>query len=109
MTVFCEAGIQEQTARSQHFLVRGKCDVDITVLLYESVRNAVFTNKPKMWLCLQRISTGRGHCNFNLNSINNYYVQQNLIVYWTKFFQLLEFLIVIIINDCDDDEYLYTR
>ena len=109
MTVFCEAGIQEQTARSQHFLVRGKCDVDITVLLYESVRNAVFTNKPKMCLWLQRISTGHGQCNFNLNSINNYYVQQNLIVYWTKFFQLLEFLIVIIINDCDDDEYLYTR
>ena len=50
MTVFCKAGIQEQTARSQHFLVRGKCDVDITVLLYESVRNAVFTNKPKMCL-----------------------------------------------------------
>ena len=106
MTVFCEAGIQEQTARSQHFLVRGKCDVDITVLLYESVRNAVFTNKPKMCLWLQRISTGHGHCNFNLNSINNYYVQQNLIVYWTKFFQLLEFLIIII-NVCDDDEYLY--
>ena len=50
MTVFCEAGIQEQTARSQHFLVRGKCDVDITVLLYESVRNAVLANKPKMCL-----------------------------------------------------------
>ena len=50
MTVFCEAGIQEQTARSQHFLVRGKCDVDINVLLYELVRNAVFASKPKMCL-----------------------------------------------------------
>ena len=71
MTVFCEAGIQEQTARSQHFLVRGKCDVDITVLLYESVRIAVFTNKPKMCLWFQRISTGCGHCNSSLNPINN--------------------------------------
>ena len=48
MTVFCKAGIQEQTARSQHLLVRGKGDVDINVLSYESVGNAGFTNKPRI-------------------------------------------------------------
>lgn len=51
MTVFCEAGIQEQTARSQHFLARGKCDVDIAVLSYESVRNAVCLQISQKCVC----------------------------------------------------------
>ena len=42
--------MQEQTARSQHLLVRGKDDVDINILSYESVRNAGFTNEPKIFL-----------------------------------------------------------